>query len=149
MCTTAHHILGGIMPILLKNGCLVTLRYCELSVTEFVFVCLFLYFAQLFALFLAYAHALKSSVLHLVFFYYFIHCFYFLLLVGFTHATRPFNSFMWDLCSELGCHTYRRRTYSWYICVRAWYVLFMSQILLIICFFLLCVYCDFTQRPHC
>lgn len=56
------------MPILLKNGCLVTLRYCELSVTEFVFVCLFLYFAQLFALFLAYAHALKSSVLHLFFF---------------------------------------------------------------------------------
>lgn len=47
MCTTAHQILGGIMPILLKNGCLVTLRYCELSDTEFVFVFVFIFCSTL------------------------------------------------------------------------------------------------------
>lgn len=59
LCTIAHHILGGIIPILWKNGYLVTLRYCEVSVTELMFVYLFIYFAQVLALFLGYAHALK------------------------------------------------------------------------------------------
>lgn len=90
------------MPILWKNGYLVTLRYCEVSVTEFVFRYLFIYFAQVFALFLGYAHALKF--LNLFFYYCFICCFYFLLLVGFTHSSLSLNSFMWDLCTELGCH---------------------------------------------
>lgn len=71
VCTTACHVLGwGHANCLWKNGSLVTLRYCELSVTEFLFV--FLYFAQLFALFYARAYAFKSSFLSFFFFILFV-----------------------------------------------------------------------------
>lgn len=124
LCTIAYHILGGIMPILWKNGYLVTLRYCEVSVTEFMFVCLFIFFAQVFALFLGYAHALKFSFSN--FFIILFVAFTFLLLVGFTHSL-SFNSFTWDLCTERGCHMIKRSC-SWYSYIKAWNVLFMSDI---------------------
>lgn len=85
VCTTAHHVLSrGHANCLWKNGSLVILRYCELSVTEFLFV--FLYFAQLFALFYTRAYAFKSSFLSLLLLFYLLFCH--LLLVGFTQATQ-------------------------------------------------------------
>lgn len=69
----------------LDNGYLVTLRYCELSVTKFS-VCVFVFIYLLYCLpYVAYTHALKSSFLCLLLYSLFHH----LLFVGITHASLP------------------------------------------------------------
>lgn len=59
-----------------------------------------------------------------------------LLLVGFTRYASYKNPFMWDLCTELSCHMLSKedRAFSWYICMRASYVLFMFKTLYSMCF---------------
>lgn len=133
----------------LENGYLVTLRYCELSVTESPFVCLFLYFAQHFALFWAYAHALKSSFLS--WFLLFYSLLYHLLLVGLTHATLPLHSCETCVLNSAAIRCRKRTQPFPDTSVRASYVLFILQILYIMFFFtiFLFVNCDFTSRPHC
>lgn len=128
----------GIMPVL--NGYLVTLRYCELSVTKSLFLCLFLHFSLLFALRWTYAHALKSSFLC---FYKFIHCLTICCLLGSHMLPCLWNSFMWDLCTVLSCHMLWKEdlAFSWHICVRASYVLFILQTLYSIRFSLLISLC--------
>lgn len=86
--------LGSIMLFLLKNRYLLTLWYCELSVTEFVFV--FVFCSTL--CWILDVRTFTFSLHHLFFnYYYFIHCLYFLLLAG-------LNLFMWDVSFEHGCH---------------------------------------------
>lgn len=83
------------MLFLLKNRYLLTLRYCELSVTEFVFV--FVFCSTFFAGFLMYARLSSPYTICFFFYYYFIHGLYFLLFAG-------LNLFMWDVSFEHGCH---------------------------------------------
>lgn len=145
-----HHRFGQVScQFSVENGYLVTLRYCELSVTEFPFVCLFLYFALV--VLWAYAHALKSSFLSLFLLFY--SSFYHLLLVGFTHATLPLkfihvrlvywtrppyavergrSLFLIHPCESVMCFIYVTDT--------VYHVFFFPYFPF--------VYCDFTQRPH-
>lgn len=74
---------AGIVGGSLADGYLVILRYCELSVTEFLLV-FFFFYVSLFSW--AYAHALKSFFLF-VCFYYFIHCLTICCFIGFPLAS--------------------------------------------------------------